>query len=141
MSSWNFANLGVSCAEQNRESVKQLLECFGMDSGPAHKSETDRISDRYLPNMEGTTERGSKEVLGLYLLANALFSDVTVYYAEERGDNTSDNYNRREEIYNPNTKKGLGKPIAAERRKFSGETCMRSCGSRSRKRLWRRASL
>ena len=105
MSSWDFSNLGASCAEQDREYVKQLLECFGVDFGPVHESETGRISDRYLPNMEGTTERGRDEVLGLYLLANMLFSSVTVFYAEECGNNTSDYYSRWEEIYDPDTKK------------------------------------
>ena len=76
-----------------------------MDFGPVHESETGRISDRYRPNMEGTTDRGRDEVLGLYLLANTLFSGVTVFYADEFGNNTRDYYSRWEAIYDPDMKK------------------------------------
>ena len=105
MSFWDFANLGASCEERDREYVKQLLECYGVDFGSIYESQTGYISDKYRPDIEGTTKRKSLEVLGLYLLANTLFSDVTIYYAEEYGNNTSDDYNRREKIYNPKTKK------------------------------------
>lgn len=107
MSSWFFTNLGASCAEQDREYVKQLLECFGTDFRPVHESETGCISDRYRPHMEGTTDRTSYEVLRLYLLANTLFDGVTVFYATEFGNNTSDYYSREETIYDPVTKKAI----------------------------------
>lgn len=57
--------------------------------------------------MEGTTDQGRDEVLGLYLLANTLFDGVAVFYATEFGNNTSDYYSREEVIYNPVTKKAI----------------------------------
>ncbi len=104
MASWNYGRLGAS-SKNNEKGIEQLLKCLGVDIDNTYMTETGYISNNYRPKYQGMIESKPNNLSEIYTIANELFDTVYIYYSWEIGNNTSDYYNRHEEIYNPITKK------------------------------------
>lgn len=100
MASWNFSNIGFLC-KHNKEIIMQLFECLGVDFDNVFESVACSPSNRFRPVIMGSIIRKSFEISDLYHIVNKLFNNVFIYYEFEKGNNTSDYYYRREEIYDP----------------------------------------
>lgn len=109
MSSWRFSNLGASCLNKDKKTVKQLLECCGVIFNEyLHGSEVGEINImEFTPEIMGEIKFETDKVLDIFYLINTIFEDVTIYYEYEEGNNTSDCYLRKEIIYKPSTKRML----------------------------------
>lgn len=105
MSGWSYKNVGSSCNMSNRLLMKQLLESCGVDcEQPWIGSEAGEIYlDEFNPKIKGPFTDGNITPLEIYQIANDLFDNISIYYEFEDENNTSDDYYRYEEIYNPLT--------------------------------------
>ena len=101
MGSWNFSNIGTSARKHNREYIKQVMECFNITFDCFYESEAGIIHEEFNPSILGNADKSQITPLELYCLLNEYFGETYVYYAKEKGNNTSDYYYRKEEIYNP----------------------------------------
>lgn len=92
----------ASVKNETRHFISQIMECFGVDFKVVHGSETGKIDYRFSPDLIGSNNERINPY-DLFLLLNQLFGSTYVYYEAEEGNNTSDSYFRKEQIYDPET--------------------------------------
>ena len=103
MGSWEFSNIGFSCKKQDIKLVKIFLKYLGVEFDNVHGSEAGIINPKF-NNYDDMGRYSSKyETEVIYTIINKLFDKVCIYYEREEGNNTSDYYDRYEEVYDAET--------------------------------------
>ena len=107
MGYWAFSNLGFICDKENREEVKKLLECCGVNFAVQRGSETGSVNTAFL-NVDcmGAYNRDF-ECAEIFYIANRLFNNTTILYEAEEGASDNGWYSRYEEVYDPKTARKL----------------------------------
>ena len=98
MGSWDTTQLGFSCDESNRYSVKKLLECLGVDFGVQMGRYEDPF---YSQEPDDYGEFNGNDLLQIFLLVNRFFDNTKIYYVHETGNTINDTSYRYEEVYDP----------------------------------------
>ena len=102
MRSWNFTNLGVSTTKDNETLLKQLMECVGVDFGKSSQGiERVKIFFEFHYDLGGAFKGTLVDSKKFFYIVNRLFENTYVYYEHEYGNDTSDDYNRNEAIFDP----------------------------------------
>ena len=96
---WDFEQMGFRCDADNREQVKKLLDCCGVDFRKRYETNVQRFCTL---TFDGFGEYlGSRDPDIVYAIVNKMFGDVTIFFESENGNSVSDYYNRYEKLYDP----------------------------------------
>ena len=99
MGSWDYSQIGFRCDAKNREQVKNLLECFGVDFEEKYGEIVERFNALKLDDY-GLYPGGYDSEM-VFAIVNRMFGDTAIFYERENGNTICDAYNRYEKMYDP----------------------------------------
>ena len=99
MGSWDYSQIGFSCDAKNREQVKNLLECFGVDFEEKYDEIVERFYALKLDDYGLYPDGYDSEIV--YAIVKRMFGDTAIFYERENGNTICDAYNRYEKLYDP----------------------------------------